>query len=278
MLKTLLAQLTDLHIREPGRLAYGRLDTAPYLRAAVRALTALPQEPDAAVLTGDLTDFGRAAEYAHLAEMLAPLTMPLHMLPGNHDDRTQLRRSFPQHEHLHAGGEFVQYCVSLGAHGLRLVVLDTVDAGAPSGRLCASRLRWLADTLQRHRGEPVVIAMHHPPFETLIGHMDRIGLLEGADALAEILAGHPAIERVVCGHLHRTIYTRFGGVVASTAPSPAHQVCLDLSPEAAPAWTLEPPGFHLHAWSGAGRMVTHLAAIGEFDGPHLFHDDGRLID
>ena len=34
----LLAQLTDMHIREPGRLAYGRLDTAPYLRAAVPRL------------------------------------------------------------------------------------------------------------------------------------------------------------------------------------------------------------------------------------------------
>ena len=108
--------------------------------------------------------------------------------------------------------------------------------------------------------------MHHPPFETLIGHMDRIGLLEGADALAEILAGHPAVERVVCGHLHRTIYSRVGGVVVSTAPSPAHQVCL------------EPPGFHLHAWSGPGHMVTHVAAVGRFDGPHPFHDGGKLID
>ena len=32
---TLLAQLTDLHIREPGRLAYGRLDTAPYLLSLI---------------------------------------------------------------------------------------------------------------------------------------------------------------------------------------------------------------------------------------------------
>ena len=60
MTTTLLAQLSDLHIREPGRLAYGRLDTAPYLRAAVRSVLGLRQRPDAVVLTGDLTDFGRA--------------------------------------------------------------------------------------------------------------------------------------------------------------------------------------------------------------------------
>jgi len=276
-MKTLLAQLTDLHIREPGRLAYGRLDTAPYLRAAIQAIEALPQRPHAVVLTGDLTDFGRAAEYEHLAGMLAALSMPQFLLPGNHDERGQLRRSFKAHAYL-GDGEFVQYNVSLGEHGLRLLALDTVEPGVPHGRLCAKRLQWLADALDRHRGEPVVIAMHHPPFETLIGHMDRIGLVEGADALAEILKGHPTVERVICGHLHRTIYSRVGGSVVSTAPSPAHQVCLDLATDAESAWILEPPGFHLHAWSGPGCMVTHVAAVGRFDGPHPFHDGGKLID
>jgi 3',5'-cyclic-AMP phosphodiesterase len=276
-MKTLLAQLTDLHIREPGRLAYGRLDTAPYLRAAVQAIDALPQRPQAVVLTGDLTDFGRATEYEHLAGLLAPLTMPLYLLPGNHDDRAQLRRSFAHHAYL-GDGEFVQYSVSLGEHGLHLLALDTVEPGMAHGRLCNKRLQWLADALDRHRGEPVLIAMHHPPFETLIGHMDRIGLLEGADALAEILAGHPTVERVICGHLHRTIYSRIGGAVVSTAPSPAHQICLDLAPDAPSAWILEPPGFHLHAWCGLGQMVTHVVAVGRFDGPHPFHDGGKLID
>lgn len=276
-MKTLLAQLTDLHIREPGRLAYGRLDTAPYLRAAVQAIEALPQRPHAVVLTGDLTDFGRAAEYEHLAAMLAPLSMPQFLLPGNHDERAQLRRSFKEHAYL-GDGEFVQYSVSLGEHGLQLLALDTVEPGAPHGRLCPKRLQWLSDALDSHRGEPVVIAMHHPPFVTLIGHMDRIGLLDGADELAEILTGHPAVERVICGHLHRTIYSQVGGAVVSTAPSPAHQVCLDLAPDAASAWILEPPGFHLHAWSSPGRMVSHVAAVGRFDGPHPFHDGGKLID
>ncbi len=275
---TLLAQLTDLHIREPGRLAYGRLDTAPYLRNAVQAVQQLRQAPHAIVLTGDLTDFGRAAEYEHLASLLAPLGMPLYLLPGNHDDRDQMRRGFSNHRYL-GQGDFVQYTVSLGEPGgLRLVTLDTVDTGASAGRLCQRRLQWLDSTLRQHHSEPIVIAMHHPPFQTLIGHMDRIGLLQGAHELAEIVATHPSVERVICGHLHRTIYARFGGTVASTAPGPAHQVCLDLAPNAASAWTLEPPGFHLHAWSGPGQMVTHVAAIGSFDGPHPFHEGGRLID
>ena len=276
---TFLAQITDLHVREPGRLAYGRLDTAPYLRAAVAAVLRLRQRPDAIVLTGDLADFGRAAEYAHLAELLAPLEAlaPIFLLPGNHDERHQLRASFARHRYL-PDTEFVQYTVPLGREGLQLVCLDTVQAGQGAGRLCAERQRWLDDELTRLAGQPVVVAMHHPPFDTLIGHMDQLGLVEGAPEFAQIVARHPHVERVICGHLHRTIYSQVGGRLVSTAPSPAHQVCMDLSPDAESAWTLEPPGFHVHAWAGPGRMVTHVASIGDFPGPFPFHDGGKLID
>ena len=272
---TLLLQLSDLHIREPGRLAYGRLDTAPYLQQAVDTVLRLPQQPDAIVLTGDLTDFGRAAEYEHLRSLLAPLAMPLYLMPGNHDDREQLRASFADHAYLGASG-FVQFSVAVG--GLQLVALDTVVPGASHGSVCEQRLQWLADTLDQHRERPVVIAMHHPPFQTLIGHMDDIGLLQGAQALEALVAQHPNVERIICGHLHRSIQVRFGGTIAMTIPSPAHQVCLDLAPDAASAWTLEPPGFALHAHSGSGPLVSHLVASGRFPGPYPFHDDGQLID
>ncbi|MET3443767.1 3',5'-cyclic AMP phosphodiesterase CpdA [Variovorax paradoxus] len=277
---TFLAQLTDLHIREPGRLAYGRIDTAPYLERAVQSVLRLAQRPDAVVITGDLSDFGRAAEYEHLARLLAPLAMPVYLMPGNHDDRDQLRRSFPGHNYLTEGmgpAGFVQYSVRVGA--LRLLALDTCVPGESHGALCGERLTWLEEQLEACRGEPVVIAMHHPPFQTLIGHMDEIGLLQGAEALEALVARYSNIERVICGHLHRAIDVRFGGTIASTSPAPAHQVCLDLSPDAPSAWTLEPPGFRVHAWSGrSGRLVTHLAASGTFEGPFPFHDNGTLID
>jgi 3',5'-cyclic AMP phosphodiesterase CpdA len=272
---TLLAQLTDLHIREPGRLAYGRLNTAPYLQRAVQSILRLPQQPGAVVITGDLTDFGRAAEYAHLRELLAPLTMPVYLMPGNHDERDQLRHNFPDHSYLGSEG-FVQYAVRIGE--LQLLALDTCVPGHSHGTLCEQRLAWLEAQLDLCRDRPVVVAMHHPPFETLIGHMDKIGLVEGAEALEALIARHPNVERVICGHLHRAIDVRFGGTIASTSPSPAHQVALDLMPDAPSAWMLEPPGFRIHAWAGRGRVVTHLASSGTFDGPFPFHEHGELID
>lgn len=273
----MLVQLTDLHIRAPGRLAYHRVDTAAYLREAIASILRLRQPPDAIVITGDLTDFAHADEYAHLALLLQRLPMPVFLLAGNHDSREGLRRAFPGHGYLGSDG-FVQYSVAAGP--FRLIALDTTEAGRPYGALCSERLAWLAATLARHRDERVVLAMHHPPFATLIGHMDRQALLHGAAELEALVARHPNVERILCGHLHRAIEVRFGGTVACTTPSPAHQVALDLALDAESAWVLEPPGFRVLALDVAsGRVVSHLAASGHYDGPHPFYDAaGRLID
>lgn len=279
MNQTLLVQISDLHIREPGRLAYGRINTAPYLEKAVAAINRLPQTPDAVVITGDLTDFGRPAEYDHLRDLLAPLTVPVYMLPGNHDERHVLTQSFSQQDYLKStlASRYTQYVAPIGP--LRLIALDTSVIGQSSGILCAERLAWLEQALIDNAAHPVVIAMHHPPFKTLIGHMDKIGLLEGSAALERLLRRFNNIERVICGHLHRPISTRFGGTIASTCPAPAHQVCLDLSPTAQSAWCLEPPAMEIHAWDHqAQRLVSHLAVIEDFAGPFPFHEGGKLID
>ena len=278
-----LVQISDTHIREAGRLAYRKVDTAEWLEMTIASVLALRQPPDAVVVTGDLVDFGRPVEYARLRDLLAPLTMPLYVMPGNHDDRERLREAFPEHHwlapslRLADGAAPIQYAVRIGP--LHLVTLDTVAPGQSHGELCDARLDWLEATLAERVGEPVIVAMHHPPFTTLIGHMDKIGLKSGIPRLAGILARHPNVERVICGHLHRAIDVRFGGTIAATCPGPAHQVTLDLDPEAASTFTMEPPGFRIQAWTPATGVVTHLAASGRFDGPYPFHEEsGGLID
>ena len=274
---TFLIQLTDLHIREPGRLTYRRIDTAHYLTQAVQSVLALPQRPNAVVITGDLTDFGTAAEYAHVRELLAPLAaLPLYLMPGNHDDRAALRAAFADHAYLGDSG-FIQYAADIGS--LRLVALDTLVPGRSEGELCAERLHWLDNALAESGGRDVIVALHHPPFQSLIGHMDKIGLLRGAEEFEAIITRFPNVRRVISGHVHRSIQVAFGGTLAVTSPSTAHQVCLDLAPDAASAWTLEPPGFMIHAQPRGERLVSHTVASGRFDGPHPFWDaNGRLID
>lgn len=271
----LFAQLTDLHIRMPGQKAYRVVQTDRFLPPAIEALNRLDPRPDMVVISGDLTDFGRAHEYAHLRSMLDALTMPYYLMIGNHDDREALISTFPEHDYLRQTPTFVQYAIE--EHPVRILALDTVVPGHSHGALCAVRIQWLADRLAEQPGRPTVIAMHHPPFVTGIDHMDAIGLREGAQALADLVNQYSNIERIICGHVHRTIFRRFAGTIASICPSAAHQVALDLRSGGPSAFVMEPPGFHLHTWRD-GALVTHVGVIGEYAGPFPFHEDGGLID
>ncbi|HET7135162.1 MAG TPA: phosphodiesterase [Casimicrobiaceae bacterium] len=272
----LLCQISDLHVKEPGALCYGVVDSAAALRACVDHIVRLRHRPDVVVATGDLTDFGRPDEYLHLRALLAPLPMPVYLMPGNHDDRDALRAAFPDHAYLRATSPHIQYAFDAGP--LHVVALDTTIPGESGGALDAPRLDWLEQNLAEARGRPVVILMHHAPFPVGIGHIDSIGLAD-PEPLAAIVRRHPNVERVLCGHLHRPILARFAGTVASTCPSPAHQVLLEFGPDAPNAFTLEPPAFQLHRWEPAFGLVSHTAFIGRFDGPYPFHDaTGALLE
>ena len=271
----LICQLSDLHVRPPGQLAYGRVDTADYLRRCVSHVLAHSPRPDVLVITGDLTDRGLPEEYDHLAAMLAPLPMPMYLIPGNHDNRETMRAAFPHHLYLTQAKEFLHYTVSVGP--FRIIALDTVLPGEGGGLLCANRLHWLEEQLSMYRNVPKIILMHHPPFTTGIGHMDRVGL-RVAYPLEPIVRRHPDIERILCGHLHRTIFRRFGGTIAVTCPSPAHQVLLDLAPDAPSQFIMEPPGYMLHRWTPEIGLTSFCTVIGEYEGPYPFYSAGRLIE
>jgi 3',5'-cyclic AMP phosphodiesterase CpdA len=256
----LLCQISDPHIVEEGTLAYGKVDTPRHLERCVEKIRALPRRPDVVVATGDLTDNGKPGEYGLLAEILAPLDdIPIYLAVGNHDDRKELRAAFPKHAYLAGEAGFVQYVVDDFA--VRIVVLDTLIPGKPGGTLCERRLHWL-DRRLAESDRPTIVAQHHPPFATGLSVMDRMGL-DDPDAEAAVIARYPQVERVICGHHHRTIQARFAGTVASVCPSTAHQLFLDLVPDADIRFTFEPSAFQLHLRDGE-QLVTHTAMVEDF--------------
>jgi len=264
---TLVAQITDMHIRPSGKKAYGVVDTEAMLRAAVSSLLAGSRQPDMVIGSGDLTDCGLIEEYELLRDILSPLPMPVYLIPGNHDRRENLRQVFGGEGYLPMTGEFLHYTVE--DQPLRLIALDTIVPGKGHGEMDAARLAWLDARLREQPDRPTFIFMHHPPFPTGLQHMDSINC-RNADAMAELVKRYPNVERVACGHHHRSIQIRWAGTIGSVAPSVAHQVVLDLMPHDDATFTMEPPGYHLHLWAPDTGTITHTAFIGSFSGPHPF--------
>ncbi|CAN0602934.1 unnamed protein product, partial [Ectocarpus sp. 12 AP-2014] len=156
----IVAQITDTHIKPRGMLAYGRVDTAPFLTAAVAHINSLDPMPDLVILTGDVTDGGSAEEYDHARELLAPLRPPLIALPGNHDRRDTFREAFSLYMDLPRSGH-LSYVED--RFPLRLVMIDDTVPGERHGEISTELLAWLGRTLAAQANKPTLVAMHHPP-------------------------------------------------------------------------------------------------------------------
>jgi 3',5'-cyclic AMP phosphodiesterase CpdA len=248
----LLLQISDPHIGAEWNGA----DPDECLLRAVEAILSLPDRPDALLVSGDLTDNGAPDEYGRLRELLAPLDLEPHVLPGNHDLRAPLREAFGLPGR---GDEPVSHVVDLGP--LRLVCLDSTIPGAEAGALDGGRIEWLDRALAEDAEKPTVIAMHHPPLRTEIPTFERIGLEpESREALAAVLDRHPQVVRIVAGHVHRSIVAELAGRAVVTVPSTYLQAALDFT---SPKLTMraDPPGFAVHALRD-GTLATHLQRIG----------------
>ncbi len=273
----LIAQISDLHIKRPGVLAYGQVDTAAALTRCVATLNAFRPRPELVVISGDLADTPMAEEYEHLNRLLAPLEIGFAAVPGNHDSRELMRAALPKGGYAQSTGALN----SLHAVGpLDLVLLDSSVPGKPHGELEVATLAWLDATLALSSTRPALLFLHHPPFVTGIHHMDAQNL-RNAGALADILRRHPRARLVAAGHVHRAALTQFFGIPATICPAPNHAVALDLEESLPPSFKVEPPAFHLHTWfSGEhfGDLITHHVPIGDFPGPFpFFGQDGRLL-
>lgn len=260
----LIAQISDMHVTAPGTPALAGADTVATLARCVDHINSLRPAPEVVLATGDLVHDGSAESYETLRELLAPLAMPVYLIPGNHDDRDNLRAAFPDHRYLPAEGEFLHYVVE--DYPLRLIGLDTLVPGEDGGLICAARRAWLAEKLAAAPDRPTLIFMHHPPFATGLEKLDGMGCAE-AEALGALVAGHPQVERVTCGHVHRPIQTRWHGTVASTAPSTTVQFALDLGPVEQVRMISEPLACLLHLWRPERGLVSHLSYVGDFDVP-----------
>jgi Icc protein len=250
--------------------AYRTAETNMLTERALRAVRDLKTQPDAIVISGDLTDNGLESEYAVLAEMLDRIIkVPVYVVPGNHDRRGNLRAGLSALPGVNDAAEFVHYTVE--DLPVRLVMLDTVVPGFGHGKLCGARLEWLEATLAAKQDKPTIVVMHHPPFVCGIRHMDAINL-RNAEAFTAVIARHPQVKRILCGHHHRPITTSVAHTIASIAPSVAHQVEFDLTDDPG-FWNLEPAAFQVHIAMPDAAIVSHTVYVEKFPGPFPFLAD-----
>ncbi|WP_024800668.1 metallophosphoesterase [Nocardia sp. BMG51109] len=241
-----VAQLSDTHFDLHAR-------NAERVERVMAYLADLPHRPDAILVTGDITESGKAEEYEQArAALLADV--PVRVLPGNHDDRANLREIL-----LGRPGSYEPINRVLRLDGLTVALLDSTVPGAGGGELTDDTYAWLTDLLRESPSDgAVLIALHHPPLPMYSTVVDPIRLAD-PERLERIVAGDDRIVGVLTGHMHAMATTLFGGRQLVVAPSVASSIGAEWevgSPGQVPVDYGPDPSLVLHAIDG--RRLTSI--------------------
>jgi Icc protein len=191
-----IVQISDCHLLAGIDEAYQGVKPGRYLQRAIQAIASSPLLPDAVILSGDLSQDHSRESYQLLANLLTPLTCPVLVLPGNHDDYEQL-------DWLRGQAPLVS-ATALQLASWQLLLLDT-KGDTPAGYFDAERRERLAGHFTSSKAQRFWLFCHHHPLP-LGSAIDKHGW-QDAEPFWQLLATEPRVQGLAHGHCHHA-YTR----------------------------------------------------------------------
>lgn len=252
----LIAILNDTHI---GAQQAADAAIPTNLRSTIEWLLALPKQPAAVIINGDLAlKDGRRGDYERFAKLIAPLQaagLPLHLTMGNHDDRAVFYEVMQQSSSA-VESKFVSM---VELPGVNLFLLDSLKATmVTQGQLGPAQLEWLVKLLDAHTDKPALLFAHH---NLRLGGepLHFPGGLEDSEPLWRALSTRKHVKAYIHGHIHHRNFFEHEGVhilntpatsyVADKKTSTTGWTMLRLTHEGAEATTHTHQADH--AWNGA---------------------------
>ncbi len=262
----LIAHISDSHVAEYGKKAYGLVPTSEYFEKCIHHMNSLDPKIDLIVITGDICGNPTIGENKRAADLLSTLKIPYYIVPGNHDKRSYLLEYFPQACPTELDG-FIQYTIE--NYDLRIIALDSITEGKSGGALCKTRLDWLDRKLAEQPKRPTMLMLHHPPIKYGVHETDTDGFV-GAKEFGDIVEKYSNITRVLCGHVHMSCHAGWRNTTISTTASVGMQLVLDLTLKKDSAFSIQPPSYQLHYQNSDGEIISIVVPVSGIDTPGPF--------
>lgn len=205
-----LAQITDCHLLADKHGFYQQVQPALHLAAIVRRLQT--EQPDAVLLTGDVTQDHSIASYQLLADILAPLSCPVFVTPGNHDD-IELLATITQQQPFRPERSLLL--------GNWLLALVNSKGTTPSGSFSLAEQQWLTSQLQHSSARAVWLFCHHHPL-ALNCFIDKHGQLD-SERLWQSIGADQRIRGIAHGHAHYAYQRQHAGIAIVGCPASSVQ-------------------------------------------------------
>lgn len=255
-------QLSDTHFLEPGQTAEGggAYDTTEAFESVFEH-AAGGTGVDLVVVTGDVADHGRRAQYVQAADAFARFDAPVNLCPGNHDRDAEF---FAGVGRPGVGTSRViqtdHWCfLFVDSNAGAMITTESglaVDADDPGDRLHRNgtlgqrEASWVKNMCATTDAEHVWIWLHHPPAPDTALSYDADYEQEWASLLDDL----PAVRGLGGGHTHVPTVYEFAGRPVHVAPSLKNNFDLDAN-------TWLPPGYRTYAFADDGSVSSEVQLV-----------------
>lgn len=206
--------MTDPHLFADRQGSLRGAVTYDTLRAVLAHYRASGFAADLVALTGDIVQDDSAGAYAHCRELLSSLGLPVYCVPGNHDIRRLMRDLLPDPPFT--------YCGVVESDNWLIVGIDSCVEDSAGGRIAASELQRMEDSIAASSAEHVMVCLHHPPVPMQSKWLDSVGLANGSEFLTRA-AAIGRIRIAIFGHVHQDYDATHEGVRLIATPSTCRQ-------------------------------------------------------
>ena len=206
---------------------------------------------DVVALTGDVVQDDSREAYRNCRDLLAPLGLPVHCVPGNHDVRPLMRDEL--------GSSPFAYCQSEHFGNWLMINLDSCIDGDAGGSVSEQEMQRMDSTIGASTATHVIVCLHHPPVAMGSAWLDSVGLVNGEEFLDRMqVSGR--IRAALLGHVHQEYDADFGGVRIITTPS----TCNQFKPRSTDfAVDDRPPAYRTIDLYADGQITTRLVWVND---------------
>jgi Icc protein len=188
--------------------------TAESLQRVLDHYAASDWRADRVLITGDLIQDDSAEAYDRFRELLLPLNLRMHCVPGNHDIRDLMQAVCRQPPFSYCAKEEIKDWLLLG--------LDSCISGDAGGEIVDDEFERLEASISTSQARHVLVCLHHPPVPMGSKWLDTVNLKNGEELLAR-LQESGRVRLLVFGHVHQEYEAEHNGILVVGTPSTCRQ-------------------------------------------------------
>jgi len=165
-------------------------------------------------MTGDLIQDDSGEAYERFCELMTPLGLPVHCVPGNHDVRELMQEAVSMPPFY--------YCDSLKIGDWLIAGIDSCLESDAAGTVHRDEMTRLQQVIDDSDAANVLVCLHHPPLPLGSKWLDQVRLRNG-DEFLSFLGGIDKVRVAIFGHAHQEFEGEYGGIHIIGTPSTCRQ-------------------------------------------------------